>query len=125
MADPGHSGMCARTDENGRCRGMAGSVIVHVARHGEFFATREKARQIISAETGALPEREAVILDWAGVQAVTGAFAGELAKWRLSTARRVASTAMNEDVRRTCETAERRLYRNRRALRGGEGSRDG
>ncbi len=118
-----HSALCAYVDKDGRCRGMADSVIVHVANRGEFFATRESARRLIGEETGALPEREAVILDWTGVQAVTGAFAGELAKWCLSTARRVASTAMNEDVRRTYETAMRRLRRNRAALRsdGGNG----
>ena len=103
-----HSALCAYHDKDGRCRGMAGSVVIHIARRGQFFATRASARQIISEEIDTLSQREAVILDWAGVQAVTGAFAAEMAKWYLSTARRVASTGMNSEVRETYETACRR-----------------
>ena len=103
-----HSALCAYHDKDGRCRGMAGSVVIHAARRGQFFATRASARQIISEEIDTLSQREAVILDWAGVQAVTGAFAAEMAKWYLSTARRVASTGMNSEVRETYETACRR-----------------
>ena len=79
-----------------------------IARRGQFFATRASARQIISEEIDTLSQREAVILDWEGVQAVTGAFAAEVAKWYLSAGRRVASTGMNSEVRETYETACRR-----------------
>ena len=90
-------------------RGAMGSVIIRMADHGQFFATRQKARDIIRDRVEAFPEREAVILDWTGVEAVTGAFASELAAWFLRTGRRVGSQGMNEEVRETYETALRRL----------------
>ena len=74
-----HSWMCAQTGADGLCRASMGSVVIHVARRGQFFATRESARQFIAEEIDTFSRREGVILDWAGVQAVTGAFAAEYA----------------------------------------------
>jgi hypothetical protein len=114
-----HCALCAYTDKSGHCRGMAGSVIIHLARHGQFFATRDSARRIIRERVDdVFPEREPVILDWSGVQAVTGAFASELAAWFLSTGRKVGSTGMNDEVRGVYESACRRLVES-----GGEGGR--
>ncbi len=104
-----HSYLCARTDENGRCRGSEGSVIIHVASRGQFFATRESARKMISEEIDTLSRREPVIIDWAGVQAVTGAFAAEFAGWCLSAARRYGSIGMNDEVREAYVTACQRI----------------
>lgn len=92
-------------------RAAMGSVIIRMADHGQFFffAARQKAREIIRDRIDVFPEREAVILDWTGVEAVTGAFASELAAWLLRTGRRVGSQGMNDEVRETYETAVRRL----------------
>jgi hypothetical protein len=109
MADVRHSYMCARTGEDGRCRGSAGSAIIHLAARGQFFATRDSARQIIAEEIDTLARSEGVILDWAGVQAVTGAFASEFAGWCLSADRRYGSIGMNDEVREAYVTACRRL----------------
>ena len=85
------------------------AVVVHVASRGQFFATRESARQFIAEEIDALSRREGVIIDWAGVQAVTGAFASEYAAWCLSAGRRFGNIGMNDEVRETYVTAMRRL----------------
>lgn len=90
-------------------RGVMGSVIVRLAESGQFFATRESARGIIADRIEALPRHEAVILDWTGVEAVTGAFASELAAWLLRTSRKIGSQGMNDEVRDVYETAIRRL----------------
>ena len=104
-----HSWMCAQTGADGLCRASMGSVVIHVARRGQFFATRESARQFIAEEIGTLSRREAVIIDWAGVQAVTGAFASEFAAWCLRADRRFGNIGMNDEVRETYVTAMRRL----------------
>lgn len=44
-------------------RAPLGSVIVRVADHGQFFATRASARKIISERVEALASHEAVILE--------------------------------------------------------------
>lgn len=90
-------------------RGAMGSVIVRVAGRGTFFATRDSARRLIAETTGSLPEREAVIFEWAGVEAVTGAFAAEFARWAFGTGRRVGVRGMSEDVRAEYDLACRRL----------------
>jgi len=86
-----------------------GSVIVRMADHGRFFATRGRMRQIIADRIETLPAREAVIVDWSGVESVTGAVAAEFAAHVLGTPRRIGSRGMNGEVRETYETAVRRL----------------
>lgn len=83
--------------------------IVCVADHGRFFATRASARKIIAERLEALPPHEAVILEWTGVEAVTNAFASELAAWLLASDRKIGSRGMNEEVRETYEKALRWL----------------
>lgn len=90
-------------------RDIGGSVIIRMAAHGEFFATRARARQLIAEVIDALPRRESVILEWDGVQAVTGAFMAELTGWLYVTTRRVGNRKMNEDVREAYALACRRL----------------
>jgi hypothetical protein len=85
-----------------------GSVIVRVAERGEFFATRDSARRLTEC-AAVLPQREAVIFEWDGVAAVTGAFIDEFAKWAMGTRRRVGSRGMNDDVRAAYELACRRI----------------
>ena len=87
------------------------SVLVFVGDIAEFFATREAARRLIREHANCYPERTAVIFDWSGVAAVTGAFASEFAAWIISTGRRVGNQAMNDDVRGVYETAIRRYSR--------------
>ena len=86
-----------------------GSVLVFVGDIARFFATRDAARRLIREHADCYPEREAVIFDWTGVEAVTGAFAAEFAAWFLRTGRRVGNQGMNDEVRATYETAARRL----------------
>ena len=121
MADT-HPHWCVRTDEDGRCRSYQGSFVVHVARRGQFFATREGARQFIAKDIATLSRREGVLIDWTGVQAVTGAFASEFAAWCLKADRRFGNLAMNDEVRETYVTAMRRLEG---AASGSPGSREG
>jgi hypothetical protein len=78
-----------------------------MADFGEFFATRERGRRLIG-EIDALPCREAVILEWDGVHAVTGAFMSEMTAWLYKTSRRVGNRAMNEDVQEAYALACRR-----------------
>jgi len=92
-----HSHWCNRADEMGRCRAAEGSLVIHVAALGEFFATRDSARKLI-AQADALPLSLPVILDWRGVAAVTGAFADEFARWAMATHRKTGSDGMNADV---------------------------
>jgi hypothetical protein len=92
-------------------RGIMGSVIIRLADYGEFFALRESARQFIREQIDVLPAHEAVILDWTGVQAITGAFAAEFTGWFLRTTRRIGSQGMTDDVRVEIDTACRRLER--------------
>lgn len=90
-------------------RDATGAVIIRVAGYGQFLATRARARDIIRDRLEALPPGEAVVLDWTRVEAVTGAFASELAAWLLSSGRKFGSDGMNDEVRETWETAARRL----------------
>jgi hypothetical protein len=85
-----------------------GSVVVHVADRGEFFATRDSARRLCE-HIDAIPRSAAVIIDWQDVTAVTGAFASEVAGWYLGERRRLGCQRMSEDVRREWDTACRRL----------------
>jgi hypothetical protein len=82
---------------------------VRMADYGQFFATRAKARDIIAERFEALPPGEPLVLDWSGVEAVTGAFASELAGRVLRTGRKIGTEGMNDEVRETWETAVRRL----------------
>jgi hypothetical protein len=82
---------------------------VRLADYGLFFATRQKARDIIADRIEALPLGEPLVLDWSGVEAVTGAFASELAGWFLRAGRKIGTEGMNDEVRETWETAVRRL----------------
>jgi hypothetical protein len=90
-------------------RGSLGSVIVRVGEIGQFFATRDSVRRLVAEHVDSLPSREAVILDWTGVHAVTGAFADEFARWAMATWRKVGSEGMNDDVRETYELACKRI----------------
>jgi hypothetical protein len=82
---------------------------VRLADYGLFFATRAKARDIIATRIEALPAGEPLVLDWSGVEAVTGAFASELAAWFLRNNRKVIAEGMSDEIRETWETAVRRL----------------
>ena len=84
-------------------------MIVRMADYGQFFATRALAKRIISEQIEALPASEAVVLDWTGVEAVTGAFASELVAWFLRAGRRVESRGANDEVGEAWETAVQRL----------------
>lgn len=103
-----HHGLCATTDPDGRCRAGMGSVVVHVADRGEFFATRDSAARL-AGHIEAIPRGIAVIVDWRGVVAVTGAFASEYAAWYMGVARRIGNDGMSDDVRREFDVACRRL----------------
>jgi len=83
------------------------STTIRMDGFGTFFATRERARQIWK-EIDSRPLREDVILDWAGVNGVSGAFAHSLAARLLESPRRIGNTGMNQDVRETYELACRR-----------------
>lgn len=83
------------------------SVMFQLADHGKFFATRARAREIWEL-IDALPP-EYLIIDWTGVEAVTGSFAGELAKTLDQSPRQVTSVGMNEDVDDTYMRAVVRL----------------
>jgi hypothetical protein len=53
-----------------------------LAEHGEWFATRHNARLIreqIETQIAELPDNEPIVLDFDGVEMVTGGFADELA----------------------------------------------
>jgi hypothetical protein len=89
--------------------GEPGSVIIRLAVYGRFFATRALARRITGERLEALPSGDAVVLDWTGVEAVTGAFASELVSWLLRAGRKAGNRGMNEEVRETYDTAVRRL----------------
>jgi hypothetical protein len=90
-------------------RGVMGSVIVRVGERGEFFATRDSARRLIAECADVLPWHEAVIFEWGGVAAVTGAFMDEFAKWAMDTRRRTGCRGMSDDVREAYELAWRRI----------------
>ncbi len=62
------------------CPTCGNSVTVQVAAYGEFFATRQRAMPIRSRAVVFLDMHpdDALIFDFAGVQAVTGGFADEL-----------------------------------------------
>lgn len=81
--------------------------VVRMAAYGSFFATRQKMREIISERLDAL-QGQAIIIDWEGVEAVTGAFASEYAAWFLRTPG-VHVRWMNDEVRETIALARRRL----------------
>lgn len=70
---------------------------VRAYRGTSFFATRAAARQLC-AEIDALPAAEPVIVDWSGIDAVTGAFADEYVKWMLAKSRTVSNEGMNDEV---------------------------
>jgi len=80
-----------------------------VAASGRFFATRDSARRIFTERVASLPPGEPLVLDWTGVEAVTGAFASELATWIDGTSREVGCQGMNDEVREAWETAVLRL----------------
>jgi anti-anti-sigma regulatory factor len=92
--------LCAR-------RTAPGPAVVRMAAYGSFFATRQKMREIISGRLDAL-QGQAIIIDWEGVEAVTGAFASEYAAWFLRTPG-VHVRWMNDEVRETIALARRRL----------------
>jgi hypothetical protein len=89
-------------------RDVMGSIIIRPGSDSQFFATRDSARAIC-ARIDALPRREAVIVDWTGVEAVTGAFASEYTAWSLRTRRRVGDRGTNHEVCTALNTAARRL----------------
>ena len=91
------------------------SVLIFVGDIAQFFATRDAARRLIREHADRHPERVAVIFNWSGVAAVTGAFAAEFAAWFLRTGRRTGNQGMNDDVRATYETAVQRLSASRDA----------
>lgn len=100
-------------------RDSHGTIILPVSRITWLFTTAGNARQLIEI-ANTLPQHEAVIFDWTGVDAVTGAFADEFASWFLSTRRRVASQSMNDAMRRAWELAWHRTMQS-----GGESSEAG
>ena len=102
---PDYCPECASTDDLPRA--FMGSAVCHVGRHGRFLATREHGRAI-RERMEALPSRLPVILDFAGVEAMTGAFADELLGKAMGWSRRWGCTGMSDDVREPAETVYRR-----------------
>ncbi len=99
------------------------STTCRLAEHGEFFATRAKARAIREG-LEKLPASEAVIFDFGGVAGMTVSFGDELVGKFTANHPHWAVTGASADVLETVETVLRR----RRASRpdgeprpGGEG----
>lgn len=94
-------------------RGAGDAERYRVAQHGTFFATRESGRRVraeVERQLDMLPGGPGVVLDFAGVEAITGGFADELvANLVVVHGRRITWTGTNKDVRETVERAiERR-----------------
>lgn len=74
-----------------------------VGKSGAYHALRSEARRIREALQAATVQGDTIVLDFAGVEAITGAFADELMA-SLVTDRHVVTRNANEDVQETLTT---------------------
>ena len=87
--------------------------VVRVSDVAQFFATRDSARRLIAGHANALPDGTAVIFDWSGVEAVTGAFMAEFVKRSTVNPRAIAHQGMNDDIRAAWNLAHSRTEADR------------
>ena len=76
--------------------------------HGRFFATRERGRQIREGIEASSSPADALVLDFLGVEAITGSFGDELVGKLASGGYGLTVEGVADDVRETIETVLKR-----------------